>query len=63
MELAEEGLALARRLGDPDAAAQAVNALGNVAFARGQHAEAVAWFEEAVALGRVPPNVDRCSTG
>ncbi len=63
VELAEEGLALARRLNGPDAAAQAVAALGNVAFTRGQHAEAVAWYEEAVALGRAAGGVDRLLNG
>jgi predicted ATPase/DNA-binding CsgD family transcriptional regulator len=62
-DLAQEGLALARRLGDQDAAAQAVNALGNVAFTRGQHADAVAWFDEAVALGRAVGDDDRLLNG
>jgi len=63
VELAEEGLALARRLGDADATFTAVNALGNIAFARGDQGEAVAWFEEAVRLGRATGNDDRLLNG
>lgn len=52
VERAGEALALARQLGAGNEAAQAVTALGNVAFTRGQHPEAVVWYEDAVALGR-----------
>jgi predicted ATPase/DNA-binding CsgD family transcriptional regulator len=52
VELAEESLALARRLGATVTAAEAVTTLGNIAYTRGQNAEALVRYEEAVALGR-----------
>lgn len=63
MGLAEEGLALARRIGASDAAAQAVTALGNIAYTRGQHPDAVEWFHEAVALARAAGGGDRLLNG
>ena len=63
VELAEEGLALARSTGDADATFQAVNTLGNIAYARGQQGDAVTWFEEAVRLGRATGNDDRHLNG
>jgi non-specific serine/threonine protein kinase len=53
VELAGEGLVLARRLDAAAVAAEAASALGNVAFTRGQNDAALEWFGQAVALGRV----------
>ena len=63
VELAEEGLALGRRLNAPDAATQAATALGNIAFTKGEHATAVTWYEEAVDLGRAAGGIDRLLNG
>jgi non-specific serine/threonine protein kinase len=50
--LAEAGLALAQRLHIPAMMAEALTCLGHVAFVRGQNAEALARYEEAVDLRR-----------
>jgi len=47
-----EGLALARRVGDPARMARALLRLGNMAHARGDRAGAAARFEESLALLR-----------
>jgi len=59
VKLAEGGLELAQQLGASTEAAQAVTALGNVAFTRGQHPKAVEWYGQAVVLGRRATNVDQ----
>jgi predicted ATPase/DNA-binding NarL/FixJ family response regulator len=58
IELAEESLALALRLGSSGAAAEAVTVLGNVAYNRGQNGEAVARYEESVSLARAAGDDD-----
>jgi DNA-binding CsgD family transcriptional regulator len=51
--IAEDAIALARRLGATTVTAEAITTLGHVAFVRGQNPEAVARYEEAVALRRI----------
>jgi len=52
-ELSEEALARARHLGDPRAISGALNVLGSVAAACGDHERAVAANQEALALRRM----------
>jgi non-specific serine/threonine protein kinase len=58
VELAEESLVLARRLGAAGAVAEAVTVLGNVAYNRGQSVEALTRYEEAVVLARAAADDD-----